>query len=532
MAQIVHVDGETLDLPAIEAVAAGQARPVLTPQARRRLQAAAEAVARLTDSQQPVYGVNTGFGVLATQRIPPDQSTALSLNLVLSHQAGVGQPFAPEIVRAAMLIRANTLAKGLSGVRPNVVERLLQLLEADIVPIVPSQGSLGSSGDLAPLAHLAAAMIAPPEARPPTSGARVWYRGEAMEASQALRQAGLEPLALGPKEGLALTNGATFSAAILALACRHARRLLAASEAAAALSLEALLGVSSALDDRLHAARGHPGQRQVAARLRRLTAGSQLLDATDRVQDAYSLRCIPQVLGPAWETLNEVEEIARREANAATDNPLLFGDTVLSGGNFHGEPIGQACDFLKISLAKVGSLIERRVYRLVSAHTNAGLPPMLVAEPALAGLHSGYMMMQYTAASLVLENNHLAAPDSIHSLPTSAGQEDVNANATTAARNLWSLVSNLRALVAIELLTAARALELRQRQIPDLRPSQVAQRLVTLVREAVPAADEDHPLTPSIETAARRLQRDHWLNAVAETLGSTTEDLWGLTPML
>lgn len=531
MADIVHVDGETLDLAAIEAVATGLARPVLAPQARRKLAASAEAVARLTDSERPVYGVNTGFGVFAAQRIPPDQSAGLSLNLILSHQAGVGPPFPAEVVRAAILIRANTLAKGLSGVRPVVVERLLQLIEADIVPLVPSQGSLGSSGDLAPLAHLVAAMVAPAKGEWP-SGVQVWYRGQRQEAAQALRQAGIEPLVLGPKEGLALTNGATFSTAILALACRQARRLLAFTEVAAALSFEALLGVSSALDDRLHAAREHPGQRQVAARLRRLTAGSQFLDATDRVQDAYSLRCIPQVLGPAWETLGVVEEVARREANAATDNPLLFGDTVLSGGNFHGEPIGQACDFLKIPLAKAGALIERRVDRLVSAHTNAGLPPMLVSDPSLAGLHSGYMMMQYTAASLALENIHLATPDSILSLPTSAGQEDVNANAATAARHLWNLVSNLRALIAIELLTATRALELRQRQIPDLRPSQVAQVMTALVRSAVPAVDEDHPLTSSIETVSDLLRRDHWLRAVAEAMGTDTHAFWGLTPML
>jgi histidine ammonia-lyase len=318
-------------------------------------------------------------------------------------------------------------------------------------------------------------------------------------------------VALGPKDGLALTNGATFAAAILALACLDAGRSLSAAEAAAALSLEALRAVSSAFDERLHAARRHPGQIGVARRLRQLTSGSALLDSGDQVQDAYSLRCIPQVLGPVREILDFARGVAEREINSATDNPLLFGSEAISGGNFHGEPIGLACDYLKIALCEVGALSERRTFRLLSAHTSGGLPPMLVARPERAGLQSGLMMLQYTAAALVLENEGLAAPASVRSLPTSADQEDHNANATTAARELRRLLENVQQIIAIELATAAQALDLRLRQDPARGPGAATQAIHAAVRQRFPLVETDSVMTAHLAALVDLIHSDGWL---------------------
>jgi histidine ammonia-lyase len=440
--------------------------------------------------------VNTGFGVFANRRIDRADLADLSRNLILSHAVGAGEPFSEDVIRAAMLIRANTLALGVSGVRPEIVETLLAMLATRVTPWVPSQGSLGSSGDLAPLAHLALVMTAESDS---PQGGQAWLRGTLMPGARAMREAGLRPIRLGPKEGLALTNGATFAAALLGLGCIDARLFLEAAESAAALSAEALLARSSAWHPELHAARPHPGQSRVALRLRSLTSGGDLVDSGDSVQDAYSLRCIPQVVGPAWDILEFCGEVARREINSATDNPLLLSGSAVSGGNFHGEPVGLAADYLKIALAEVGALAERRVFRLLSSHTNAGLPGMLVARPEAAGLQSGYMMLQYTAASLVLENQGLAMPASVFSLPTSADQEDHNANATTAGRNLASMLANLRRIVAIELLTAAQALDLRLRSRPGSRAGKGTAAILDLVRSVAPFAEADDVSTPFVE---------------------------------
>jgi histidine ammonia-lyase len=323
-----------------------------------------------------------------------------------------------------------------------------------------------------------------------------------MSGAEAMQAATLARLVLGPKEGLALTNGATFAAALLALACVDVERLLHAVEIATAMALEAILGASAAFDERVHQARPHPGQRAVAARVRALTVGSTLLDRAGRVQDAYSLRCSPQIIGPAWEILDFVRGIARRELNSATDNPLLFGGQVLSGGNFHGEPLGLAADYLKIALSEVGAASERRGFRLLDGRSSAGLPPMLVARNQDAGLNSGLMMLQYSAASLCLENQSLAVPDTVRSLPTSAGQEDHNANATTAARHLADVVANLRHILAIELLINAQALDLRMESLPQARPGSGVAAAHALIREVVPFRREDHPLGPDIESVS------------------------------
>ena len=505
---VLELDGTSLTLESLEAVAQGATQVRLGASARKTVEASADRVRQLVHGERPVYGVNTGLGIFADRRVPPDELATLSRNLILSHAVGVGQPFAKVVTRAAMLVRANTLAIGLSGVSPAVLEAILKLLNVGVTPAVPSQGSLGSSGDLAPLAHLGLAIAAPDQV---PDSPMAWLGDMQMPLRAALSRAGITPVALGPKDGLALTNGAAFAAAILALACLDLARVIAAGEAAAAVSIEALLGASSAFDERLHAARPHPGQVRVARRIRGLTAGSRMIDSQGQVQDAYSLRCIPQVLGPAWEILEFATGVAEREINSATDNPLLFGETAVSGGNFHGEPIGLASDYLKIAASEVGALSERRTFRLLSAHTSGGLPPMLVARPELAGLQSGLMMLQYSAASLVLENQALAFPASVLSLPTSADQEDHNANATTAARHLRRTIENLERIVAIELLTAAQALDLRLRQEPARRPGDGGQTIHERIRERVPMAEADSILTSHVEALTELIRSDGWL---------------------
>jgi histidine ammonia-lyase len=496
IAETIFLDGNSLTLENLRDVARGRTKAGLRPDAQARVAASADLVARLVESPQPVYGVNTGFGIFANRRIEPADLMDLSRNLILSHAVGFGTPFPPDVVRAAMLIRANTFALGHSGVRAEVIDCLLQMLEKDVTPVIPSQGSLGSSGDLAPLAHLALVMTSSGE---PDRSGNAWFRGKLLTGREAMGQAGVASVRLGPKEGLALTNGATFAAAVLGLACLDLRRCLDGAEAAAALSLEALLGRSAALQESLHAARPHVGQGRVAARLRDLTRESTLMDSGDQVQDAYSLRCTPQVLGPAHDILLFCEGVLTREMNSATDNPLLLEGTAVSGGNFHGEPIGQAADFLKIAACEIGAMSERRSFRLLSSHTNAGLPAMLVARPEAAGLQSGFMMLQYTAASLVLENQNLAAPASVLSLPTSADQEDHNANATTAARQLATIVTNIRRVVAIELLTAAQALDLRLRADPTRRTGSGTAAIHARLREAAPFAPADDLVLPSLD---------------------------------
>jgi histidine ammonia-lyase len=510
------IDGHNLSLEQIEVVARSQVEVKLDPTSRRAVQANAEALVDLARQPRSIYGVNTGYGMFSDRRIDAVEASALSRNLVLSHAVCVGEPFAADIARAAMLIRANALAHGLSGVRPILIETLLAMLSHGVVPIVPSQGSLGSSGDLGPLAHLALVVTDAGDGSDHAESGRAWYMGEALDGAEAMRRAGIPRVSPGPKDALALTNGASFSTAMLALACVDAGRALLAGEAAAAMSFEALRGVRAALDPRLHQARPHPGQAAVARRLSAMTTGSTLTDSTSRVQDAYSLRCIPQVLGPVWETLEQARAVATTEVNSATDNPLVLDDRAVSGGNFHGEPVGMACDFLKIALCNAGGIAERRVFRLVSEHTSDGLPPMLVSSPETAGLQSGLMMLQYTAASLSLENQALATPDSVRSLPTSADQEDFNANATTAARNLIRITDNLRRIIAIELVTAARALDIRRLSSPDVRFGVGTSAVHARLREEVPWVAGDHVMAGEIETAAAMVSSGRLLEGVAQ----------------
>lgn len=498
----IQIDGNHLTIEDVVKVARYGEKVELSPAARQRTAQTHSWVEKIAASDRPVYGINTGFGVFANQRISGKDSKALSRNLILSHAVSTGPDLPIEIVRAAMIIRANTLSSGYSGVRPELIETIVEMLNREVTPIVPSQGSLGSSGDLAPLSHLALVFTTDEQDREAESGQAYCgsMNGTRMSGKSAMAAAELKRMILGPKEGLALTNGATFSAAIAALAVYDAGNLLRTAEISLGLTLEALLGVSSAFDERLHALRHHPGQQDVAARVRKLTYGSTLMDAEGRIQDAYSLRCAPQVQGAAWDAFGFVQAVTSREINAVTDNPLLLGpEEAISGGNFHGEPIGLAMDFLSLAMAEVAAIAERRVFRLTDGHLNAGLPPMLVDSFQVAGLNSGMMMPQYTAASLVLENQNLANADSVHSLPTSAEQEDHNANSMTAARNTLKIIENTAHILAIEVYCAARGIDLRLRQMPQANLGSGTAAAHKKVRQTVPYQAGDALWGPEIE---------------------------------
>jgi histidine ammonia-lyase len=518
----IEIDGSSLTLQQVRLVATDLHSVELSASDREKVSRAGDALRAMAESDRAIYGVNTGFGAFADIRIGREQAAELSRNLILSHAAGIGPPFSEPTTRAAMLIRANTLAAGFSGVQPRLIDVILDMLNMRLTPCVPSLGSLGSSGDLAPLAHLAL-MIAEGIDSRHLASTQAWYNGRQMPGEDALYSAGLNRVPLGAKEGLALTNGASFSAALLALASIEAQALLLQSEIIAAMSYEALLGVSYALDDRLHAVRRHPGQRAVATRIRNLTQGSSLLDSGRQVQDPYSLRCLPQIHGPGHELLEFLSTTVSREINAATDNPLLFEDQALSGGNFHGEPLGLAADYLKLPLAEVAALCERRLFLLTSPHANRGLPPMLVADPKRAGLESGLMMLQYTAAALVLEVQALSSADSVRSLPTSAGQEDLNANSTTAGRRLHELLDALRHVMAIEWIAASQALDLRRQTDPSAHFGAGSEVALRCLRHHVQFQGEDRPLQPDINAATSALAAFEPLRDVEDALGPLSE---------
>jgi histidine ammonia-lyase len=418
---------------------------------------------KIIQSDKPIYGINTGFGIFSDRKIKAEECNQLSRNLILSHAVGTGPVLPIEVTRAAMLVRANTLAKGYSGVRLEVIETLVEMLNKGVTPVIPSQGSLGSSGDLCPLSHMALVLTNDERDLEIESG-YAEIEGLVLTGKAAMQKAGIKRIILGPKEGLAINNGATFSAAIGALAVFDAEYLANLADRSIALTLEALLGCSGAFDKRIHEARGQIGQIESAKNIRESFEGSTFVDSTDSIQDAYSLRCAPQIHGGVRETIHFVRQVIEREVNAATDNPLIFEpDVAISGGNFHGEPVGLVMDYLSIALCELGAIAERRIFRMTDGKLNAGLPPMLVDTVEKAGLNSGLMMLQYTAASLVLENQTLATPDSVHSLPTSAEQEDHNANAMTAARHAAMIIENIQQILGLEIYMAVRAMDLRKR---------------------------------------------------------------------
>lgn len=520
----IAIDGHTLDLADLVAVARGGRKVALASAARKRVAAARAVIDRAVASGAVLYGVTTGFGRFSDVVLPADEALTLQRNLILSHATGVGPAFDADAVRGMLLLRANALAQGHSGVRPVVIETLIEMLDRGVVPVVPQQGSLGASGDLAPLAHLILVAIGEGLAWGP--GQVAGRRPDAAMPSEPPRPgrevmaaAGIEPLVLEAKEGLALINGTQAMTATLGLALADAFSVLEAATVAAALSLEALRGVADAFDARLAGVRPHPGQSAVASKVRDLTRGSRYLTVAGqlRVQDAYCLRCVPQVHGAAADALGWARQVVETEMNSATDNPLVFpgatanGGAVISGGNFHGEPVAFAGDLAGIAVAELASISERRTARLVDPTMSSGLPAFLTPR---GGLNSGFMIVQYTAAALVSENKVLASPASIDSIPSSAGQEDHVSMGTIAARKARDIVANTARTVAAELLTAAQAIDLRggleKVAEPGSGPDRLADPLGEGTRQAYlrirresPFVAADRPLAGDIEGLAR-----------------------------
>ena len=537
----LELDGHSLTAPEVVSVATAPKDQwpavSLSAESRQRLAKARRYVEEhwLTADAPPIYGFNTGVGKLKDSAIPLEQIDLFQEMLINSHSAGVGKPLPVDVVRAVLLLRANTFARGCSGVRPDVVDRLLQMLSRGVFPVIPELGSVGASGDLAPLAHLAGVLVGHHQAE-------AFYVGERVPAQAALERAGIEPVRfrLEAKEGLALINGSTVSLAIAILNTDAARRTLANAEIALALSLEAMRGELAAFDPRIQGARPHPGQSRTAEIVRRLTEGSErcteaarqvaLPDEgrlpaqtiSARVQDAYSLRCAPQVHGPVRDALEYVEGILAREINSSTDNPLIFetdrGYDVLSGGNFHGQYLAQAMDLLAIVMADLGSISERRTYRLLDPTMSYGLPSNLVAK--LPGLNTGYSIAHCSMAALVAENKTLCTPASVDSIPTKSNQEDHDSNSTWSARKARTVLDNVQHIVATEMLIAAQALSLTEPLLGDFSLGHGSATAYATLRQRIPAALEgDRWLHADLVAALELLRSDAVLQAVELAVG-------------
>ncbi|MEC8228308.1 MAG: histidine ammonia-lyase [Pseudomonadota bacterium] len=467
----------------------------LDDKAKAAIQAAEQTVLDVIKENRTVYGINTGFGLLANTRIDVDELELLQRSIVLSHAAGTGDFMSEDTVRLLMLLKINSLARGYSGIRLSVVEALIQLYNAEVYPAIPEKGSVGASGDLAPLAHMSVVLLGEGEA---------FYRGERIEAKQALKIAGLAPIALAPKEGLALLNGTQASTAFALQGLFYTENALYSAIGIGALTVDAALGSRVPFDSRIHAVRGHKTQSDVAAAFRELLATSDIGNShqgCEKVQDPYSLRCQPQVMGACLQQMRFATEILVTEANGVSDNPLVFADTgdILSGGNFHAETVAMAADMLAIALSEIGALSERRMSLMIDTHLS-GLPPFLVEN---GGVNSGFMIAQVTCAALASENKTLAHPASIDSLPTSANQEDHVSMATFAARRLRDIFDNVAGILAIEWLAACQGLDFRK----PLQTSERLQSLMQLLRKDVPFYDKDRYFAPDIEAAKQLIKR-------------------------
>ena len=489
---MILLDGDSLTTAQVSAVAILNEPAGIAPRAIAAMQRSRAVVERLASGDAPVYAVNTGVGLLADVRVPPEDLETLQRNVVRSHCAGVGEPLSGAETRAMMLIRANVLAKGFSGIRPLIAERLCDLLNKGVTPVVPARGSVGASGDLAPLAHMALVLIGEGEAE---------YQGTRIPGAKALQTAGIEPLTLQSKEGISLLNGTQAMLAIGCLELEQSEKLARAADVICAMSLDGLKGTPRAFDPRIHDIRPHPGQRASAANLARLLEGSEIRQShitCRRVQDAYSLRCAPQVHGSVRDTLAEARRVFEIELNSVTDNPLVLGDEIVSGGNFHGQPLALALDYLAIALTALSGISERRVDRLVNPALNEDLPAFLAGHP---GLESGFMMIQVTAAALVAENRVLANPASPGSITTSGNKEDFVSMGMTAAIKLQQIVKNTRAILAIEALTAARALDL----LAPLKSGAPVEKARAGLRSVCPAWEGDQTLSDKIRAV------DNWI---------------------
>jgi len=488
---MILINGDRITLEEIYNIANGLENVKLTDQASQAIENSYKILESIVQKNLPIYGLNTGFGIFADQVISYKDSRKLNRNLIISHAVGTGLPLPKHVVRAAMAIRANALAKGYSGIQLNLVNGLIEMLNQEVTPVIYSKGSLGSSGDLCMLAQMALVLTRDEIDNNSDSGL-AQYDGEILNGSDAMRKAGIERIVLGYKDGLALINGATFSAAVLALCAYDAEFLTHLADMTAALTFEGLVGRSDALNQKLHQARGLDGQISSARKINGFIKGSTMVDSDGHIQDAYSLRCAPQVHGAVRDTLAFVKNTAERELNAATDNPLIIDqETVISGGNFHGEPVGMAADFLSIALSELAAVAERRLFRMMDKNLNFGLPAMLVGDGGKVGLNSGVMLLQYTAAALVLENQTLSSPDSVRSLPTSANQEDHNANAFNSALHLLQVLENTLRVIAIEYYCACRAIDLRLKQSPEFHLGEGTEKAYKLLRNAIPYQSGD-----------------------------------------
>lgn len=493
---MVELTGNSLTLEKVKRVCYDGELVTISKESLHKVEQSRKAVERILAEKRTIYGINTGFGKFSDVVIADDDVNDLQLNLIRSHACGVGEPFPEVVSRAMVLLRLNALLKGFSGIRPVIAERLVDLLNQQIHPVIPQQGSLGASGDLAPLSHLALVLL---------GEGKVHYKGEILPTKAVFKKEGLEPVVLQAKEGLALINGTQAMTAMGVVNWIEANSIALQSEMIAALTLEGLEGIIDAFHPAIHEARGYPQQMDVAERIRTILDGSGLITSQGekRVQDAYSLRCIPQVHGASWQALDYVKEKLEIEMNAATDNPLIFdeGNTVISGGNFHGQPIAIAMDFMKIAVAELASISERRIERLVNPQLS-DLPPFLSAQP---GLQSGAMIMQYVAASLVSENKTLAHPASVDSIPSSANQEDHVSMGTIGSRHAHQIIQNVRRVLAIECICALQAVEYRG--VDKMAPATKA--FYKEARKVVPSIIEDRVFAEDIENVTEWLKKNN-----------------------
>ncbi len=503
-----QITGHDLKIGDIIGVARFKEQVEISKEAQLRIIKSYETVKHKIDNKKPVYGITTGFGQLSHIVIDEKQSRELQKNLIMSHACGVGKPFNEEITRAIMLLRANTLANGHSGVNLRVVETLIEMLNKGVHPVIPEKGSLGASGDLANLAHVALVMIGLGEAV---------YNGVKMDGSSAMKGAGIPIVELEGKDGLGLINGTQIMTALGSLYIYEAEFLINTANIAAALTLEALQGLTDAMDPRIHRVRPHMGQVKCAEDVRELIKGSTYVNKSGRIQDAYSLRCIPQVHGASLDAINYVKNVLNIEMNSVTDNPIVFpdDDEILSGGNFHGQPLALALDFLAIALSELANISERRIERLVNPQLS-GLSPFLAKN---SGLNSGYMIAQYTAASLVSENKLLASPASVDSIPTSANQEDHVSMGAISARKAGEVVENLRHVLAIELMCAVQAIDLQE---PETL-GKGTQEAYKIIREIIPVLDTDRVLYHDINKVVELLKKHDFVEDVMKTLNKIKE---------
>ncbi|UCC33199.1 MAG: histidine ammonia-lyase [Candidatus Bathyarchaeota archaeon] len=515
----VLVDGESLTTRDVIAVSRNHGFVEITRKAREKVKESRRALEEFIEKKRVVYGVTTGFGAFGNVIIPSERIKELQYNLIRSHAAGVGKPLDRDTTRALMLLRANTLAKGNSGIKLATLETLVQMINKGVHPLIPEKGSVSASGDLAPLSHMTLVMMGEGEAE---------FEGKEMNGKQAMKKAGITPVRLDFKEGLALNNGTQMVTALGVLAIHDTERLIKTAEIAASLSLEALSGISDAFDEKIHNVRPHPGQIETAKNIRSLTNGSRIIKSSQEVinearkskmrrpQDPYSLRCVPQVLGATRDAAAYARGIIETEINSATDNPLIFAEDgeCLSGGNFHGQPISIAMDLLAIAVTTVGNMSERRIARLVDENLSHGLPPFLIHSEVERGIHSGFMSVQYTAAALASENKTMAHPASVDSIPTSANFEDFVSMGSIAARKAAKILANSEYILAIELLCAAQGVEFRGSE----KLGQGTRVAYSLIREKVPTLKKDRVMSMDIEEVRKLIRSGQLVEAVERAL--------------